>query len=71
MPAVKQVPAAPTAVPQITVPIPADPLASADGMELRSPTRAADEVDEEGDALATVHEIWPTFAGSGATARHR
>jgi len=22
-----------------------------------------DEVDEEGDALATVHEIWPTFAG--------
>jgi chromosomal replication initiator protein len=28
-----------------------------------------DEVDEEGDALATVHEIWPTFAGgSGAVA---
>jgi chromosomal replication initiator protein len=23
-----------------------------------------DEVDEEGDALATVHEIWPTFAGN-------
>ncbi len=23
----------------------------------------SDEVDEEGDALATVHEIWPTFAG--------
>ena len=22
-----------------------------------------EEVDEEGDALATVHEIWPTFAG--------
>ena len=22
-----------------------------------------DEVDEEGDALATVHEIWPTFTG--------
>jgi chromosomal replication initiator protein len=22
----------------------------------------SDEVDEEGDALATVHEIWPTFA---------
>src|SRR4051794_11522172 len=22
-----------------------------------------DEVDEEGEALATVHEIWPTFAG--------
>ncbi|HVV20503.1 MAG TPA: chromosomal replication initiator protein DnaA, partial [Pseudonocardiaceae bacterium] len=22
--------------------------------------------DEEGDALATVHEIWPTFAGGGA-----
>jgi chromosomal replication initiator protein len=28
-----------------------------------------EEVDEEGDALATVHEIWPTFAGgSGAVA---
>jgi chromosomal replication initiator protein len=25
-----------------------------------------EEVDEEGDALATVHEIWPTFAGSSA-----
>ncbi len=65
-PTVKQVPAAPTAVPEITVPIPinaeaGDPAAEsiADG--------AADEVDEEGDALATVHEIWPTFAGSGAT----
>jgi chromosomal replication initiator protein len=23
-----------------------------------------DEVDEEGEALATVHEIWPTFTGS-------
>jgi chromosomal replication initiator protein len=23
----------------------------------------SDEVDEEGDALATVHEIWPTFTG--------
>jgi chromosomal replication initiator protein len=23
-----------------------------------------EEVDEEGDALATVHEIWPTFTGS-------
>jgi chromosomal replication initiator protein len=25
-----------------------------------------EEVDEEGDALATVHEIWPTFAGNSA-----
>jgi chromosomal replication initiator protein len=29
---------------------------------------STDEVDEEGDALATVHEIWPTFAGAGAAA---
>ena len=28
---------------------------------------ATDEVDEEGDALATVHEIWPTFAGKPST----
>jgi chromosomal replication initiator protein len=26
----------------------------------------ADEVDEESEALATVHEIWPTFAGHPA-----
>ncbi|MGH3858018.1 chromosomal replication initiator protein DnaA [Actinokineospora sp.] len=26
-----------------------------------------EEVDEEGDALATVHEIWPTFTGQPTT----
>lgn len=26
-----------------------------------------EEVDEEGEALATVHEIWPTFSGSQST----
>ncbi|GAA3023450.1 chromosomal replication initiator protein DnaA [Actinokineospora globicatena] len=26
-----------------------------------------EEVDEEGDALATVHEIWPTFTGQPAS----
>src|SRR5919197_5172084 len=26
-----------------------------------------EEVDEEGEALATVHEIWPTFSGSQTT----
>src|SRR5690349_2594518 len=26
-----------------------------------------EEVDEEGEALATVHEIWPTFTGSQST----
>jgi chromosomal replication initiator protein len=26
----------------------------------------SEEVDEEGDALATVHEIWPTFTGGQA-----
>jgi chromosomal replication initiator protein len=28
------------------------------------PDSDGDEVDEEGEALATVHEIWPTFTGS-------
>jgi chromosomal replication initiator protein len=53
------------AKPAVLPPVPADVLPTdldgdvipgADGAE-------ADEVDEEGDALATVHEIWPTFAG--------
>ena len=29
-------------------------------------TDEADEVDEEREALATVHEIWPTYAGQNA-----
>jgi chromosomal replication initiator protein len=28
------------------------------------PNADGEEVDEEGEALATVHEIWPTFTGS-------
>ena len=36
------------------------PVAGGDQNDTDSDT---DEVDEEGDALATVHEIWPTFAG--------
>ena len=36
------------------------PLAGTDGVGANPDT---DEVDEEGEALATVHEIWPTFAG--------
>src|SRR5205807_9307644 len=63
-PTVTQAPAAPPAVAEIAVPPAADPAAvhgtqpPVDG--------AADEVDEEGGALATVHEIWPTFAGANA-----
>ncbi|HEX2130414.1 MAG TPA: chromosomal replication initiator protein DnaA [Actinophytocola sp.] len=40
-----------TILPPVTDGAPADPDSD------------SDEVDEEGDALATVHEIWPTFAG--------
>ncbi|HEX3791317.1 MAG TPA: chromosomal replication initiator protein DnaA [Pseudonocardiaceae bacterium] len=39
---------------------PADPT----GPAPEKPADETEEVDEEGDALATVHEIWPTFAGS-------
>jgi chromosomal replication initiator protein len=31
------------------------------------PETDSEEVDEEGEALATVHEIWPTFSGSQST----
>jgi chromosomal replication initiator protein len=37
------------------------------GSEAESDFDAGDEVDEEGEALATVHEIWPTFNGSQST----
>jgi chromosomal replication initiator protein len=33
------------------------------GSELTDPNADGEEVDEEGEALATVHEIWPTFTG--------
>ncbi|HEU5473132.1 MAG TPA: chromosomal replication initiator protein DnaA [Actinophytocola sp.] len=42
-----------------------DPLSL--GVEPETDIDAADEVDEEGEALATVHEIWPTFTGSQTT----
>jgi chromosomal replication initiator protein len=32
-------------------------------VHMENGTDDGDEVDEEGEALATVHEIWPTFAG--------
>ncbi|HEV2778510.1 MAG TPA: chromosomal replication initiator protein DnaA [Actinophytocola sp.] len=38
------------------------------GAEAESSDQDADEVDEEGEALATVHEIWPTFTGSQTNA---
>jgi chromosomal replication initiator protein len=49
--------------------------ASGIGMEVPDPAAALDgesdadseEVDEEGEALATVHEIWPTFSGGQTT----
>jgi chromosomal replication initiator protein len=66
VPTVKHVPA--------PVPLPPD-LGSiridgmpGDGKVDLEPASDGDEVDEEGDALATVHEIWPTFAGSSAAA---
>ncbi|WP_199428823.1 chromosomal replication initiator protein DnaA [Qaidamihabitans albus] len=60
-----------------TVTVPAVRHSRADSTELpvpqqsaSAPTRQAEpgddgdeEVDEEGDALAAVHEIWPTFSG--------
>ncbi len=51
-------------------PLPVPPVLPTDGAAADGPappppvpTEDGDEVDEEGDALATVHEIWPTFAG--------
>ncbi|HEX5407680.1 MAG TPA: chromosomal replication initiator protein DnaA [Pseudonocardiaceae bacterium] len=47
----------------------ADHMAPTEPADDMTADGANDEVDEEGDALATVHEIWPTFAGgSGAAA---
>jgi chromosomal replication initiator protein len=73
------VPPAPAAVPASNGGAPHEPAAG-NGMELPEPVPGAqlslgadgepdgdgDEVDEEGEALATVHEIWPTFTGSQA-----
>jgi len=52
------------------------PVSAADSNNTVKPPGAADngapdsdndEVDEEGDALAAVHEIWPTFTGRPAS----
>jgi chromosomal replication initiator protein len=43
--------------------LPGDGLAKSDA---DAPDGGTEEVDEEGDALATVHEIWPTFGGASA-----
>jgi len=39
------------------------------GWDESEATEEGDEVDEEGEALATVHEIWPTYAGQHAGQR--
>ncbi|PPK68101.1 chromosomal replication initiator protein DnaA [Actinokineospora auranticolor] len=49
-----------------TITIPAADIAAVDQAHLGVEPGVEDdetEVDEEGDALATVHEIWPTFNG--------
>ena len=75
--AVKVDTAVPMAKPSLTKPVPAPPgdirIEPRNGESLRPPVvepgvedATLDEsVDEEGEALATVHEIWPTFAGGG------
>ncbi|MGQ0839981.1 chromosomal replication initiator protein DnaA [Actinokineospora sp.] len=57
-----------------TVTIPALDVQAAAGTAVLPPGQFAadgeddgEEVDEEGDALATVHEIWPTFTGQPPT----
>ena len=39
------------------------PATAGSGWDDQETTDDADEVDEEGEALATVHEIWPTYTG--------
>jgi chromosomal replication initiator protein len=53
------------AVEPVTPSISAPGVASADEPDTDSD---GEEVDEEGDALAAVHEIWPTFNGKQASA---
>ncbi|WP_018684245.1 chromosomal replication initiator protein DnaA [Actinokineospora enzanensis] len=57
-----------------TITIPAADIAALDGqlpLDVGAPQGETEddgeEVDEEGDALATVHEIWPTFTGQQPT----
>ncbi|MBM7771040.1 chromosomal replication initiator protein [Actinokineospora baliensis] len=52
-----------------TLTIPAADVAALDAQSAEHPESEDDgeEVDEEGDALATVHEIWPTFTGQHAS----
>ncbi|MGI5993546.1 chromosomal replication initiator protein DnaA [Saccharomonospora viridis] len=50
-------PSRPAGPPQPPSNLPSRPKPSAEGED------GDDEVDEEGEALAAVHEIWPTFSG--------
>jgi chromosomal replication initiator protein len=49
-------------LPSVDAEPPADPVAG-----IESPVEDGDDDETDGDALATVHEIWPTFAGASAT----
>jgi chromosomal replication initiator protein len=51
------------------VPAPVRRAGHGSGWEESEGTDEVDEVDEEGEALATVHEIWPTYAGQNAGQR--
>jgi chromosomal replication initiator protein len=63
VPAVKNIVAQPTLMPVDLPDGVTEPILINDTTDTNGDS-SADEVDEEGDALATVHEIWPTFAGS-------
>jgi chromosomal replication initiator protein len=51
------------------VPKPVRKAGHGSGWDESETTDEVDEVDEEGEALATVHEIWPTYAGQNAGQR--
>ncbi|HEX4703731.1 MAG TPA: chromosomal replication initiator protein DnaA, partial [Pseudonocardiaceae bacterium] len=61
VPVAKHVAAQPVIVP-VDLPDGVEPIMLNDTPDTNGDS-TSDEVDEEGDALATVHEIWPTFAG--------
>ncbi|CAL9661725.1 chromosomal replication initiator protein DnaA [Saccharothrix sp. NPDC042600] len=59
------VPVPPNGVPTNGVVPPDLPPVPGGGLVVGEETETDEEVDEEGDALATVTEIWPTFGGGG------
>ncbi|XVV03857.1 chromosomal replication initiator protein DnaA [Actinosynnema sp. CA-248983] len=59
------VPVPPNGVPTNGVISPDLPPVPGAGVVVGEETETDEEVDEEGDALATVTEIWPTFGGGG------